>query len=96
MARYIGRATKQSGETLDYPVDFGPWFEGRVDAPASFTVTADPGITIAGSARAGNVVSVSLSGGTDGQRYKVTVRLTTTASPPIVREADFLITIRDV
>jgi hypothetical protein len=92
----LGRFVKQSGETLDYNVDFSEWMAGRNDAAASFTVTVDAGITLVASERTGNVVSVVLSGGTSGQQYKVTVRLTTNASNPITKEADFLVKVKDV
>lgn len=93
MAGFLGRFTQQSAEVLDYDVDFTEWFSNRTDAPATFVVTADAGVTVSGS-RGGNVVRVTISGGTNGQRYKVTVRLTTTAG--FVKEADFQVRIKDV
>jgi hypothetical protein len=90
----IGRFTKQPAEVLDYDVDFSDWMEGRGDTPASHTVTAEPGITVVGSSRTGNVVKVALSGGTDGSAYKITVLLTTSTS--MVREADFQVSIKEV
>jgi hypothetical protein len=90
----LGRFTKQPAEVLDYDVDFTDFFEGRTDTPASFSVVAEPGITVIGSSRSGNVVKVLLSGGTDGTAYKVTVLLTTTTG--VVREADFQVTVKAV
>jgi hypothetical protein len=40
------------------------------------------------------VVKVILSGGTDGEAYKVTVRLTTSAG--LVKEVDFQVKIKEV
>lgn len=94
MTTLLGRFTKQSAEILDYDVDYTEWFEGRTDTPASQIVVADPGITVVGTSRTGNVVKIVLGGGTDGDVYKVTVRLTTTLG--LVREADFTVTIKDV
>lgn len=92
----LGRFVKQSGETLDYRIDYSDWFATRADSPASFTVSVDAGITLAASSRQGSVVTVVLSGGTSGAQYKVTVRVTTDATPPIVKEADFIVKVKDV
>lgn len=94
MAQLLGRYVKQSAEILDYDVDFSEWMEGRTDTPASQVVVADPGITVVGSSRTGNVVKVVLGGGADGDSYKITVRLTTNLG--LVREADFQVTVKDV
>lgn len=90
----LGKFTKQPAEVLDYDVDFSEWFSNRTDTPASFTVTADTGITVVGSTRSGNVVKIILSGGTSGTKYKITVRLTTSNS--LVKEADFQVVVKEV
>lgn len=95
MATILGRFQKQPREVLDYFVDYTDWFTNRTDAPSSFAVEADTGIVVEGSELLGNVVKVVLSGGTSG-KYKVTVLLTTTASPAIVKEADFVVTVKEV
>lgn len=94
MSGLLGQFKKQPDEALDYDVDYTEWFSNRTDTPASFQVTADAGITVVGSQRNGNVVKVILSGGTAGTKYKVTVKLTTTAG--LVKEADFTVTIKAV
>lgn len=96
MPTLIGRQVKQSGETLDYDVSFEDWFENRSDAPASHTVVAEDGITVEDSSLTGEIVRVVLSGGTDGETYKITVLLTTNAATPRVKEADFTVRIKDV
>jgi hypothetical protein len=96
MPTILGRKLKQSGETLDYDVSYEDWFENRSDAPASHTVTADTGITVVTSSLTGEIVRVVLSGGTDGETYKITVKLTTNAATPIIKEADFTVRIKDV
>ena len=96
MTAILGRFTKQPGETLDYDIDFSEWFVGRSDAPTSHTVTVPAGITKVADSRDGNVVKVVLSGGTSGEKYKITVTLTTNASPALVKEVDFMVTIKAV
>lgn len=94
MTAVLGKFVKQPAEILDYDVDFTDWFSGRTDTPASFVVIAETGITVVGSSRTGNVVKTILSGGTSGTKYKITVRLTTSAS--LVKEADFLVAVKEV
>lgn len=94
MTQLLGKFTKQSGETLDYDVDFSDWFSNRSDTAASYTATADTGITITTTVRTGNIVKVVLSDGIDGVTYKVTVRLTTTSN--LIKEADFTVRIKDI
>lgn len=96
MTTVLGRFDKQTAEVLDYYVLFEDWFSNRSDAPSSIAVTADAGITVAASSLSGTTAKVVLSGGTNGTRYKITVRLTTDATPAIVKEADFYVTIKDV
>ena len=91
----LARFTKQSTETLDYYVDYSEWFADRSDSPQSFTSTVEAGITLAQSSLAGNVVRVVLAGGTNGVKYKTTVRLTTSSTPPIIKEADFVVAVRE-
>lgn len=94
MAAVLGKFVKQPSEVLDYDVDFTDWFANRADTPSSFVVTAEAGITIDGSSRTGNVVKVILSGGVSGAKYKITVRLTTTNL--LVKEADFVVLVKEV
>lgn len=94
MASLLGKFTKQPGETIDYDIDFTDWFSQRSDTPVSQTVTADAGITVVSSSIIGKVVKVILSGGTNGVKYHVTVRLTTSSG--IVKEADFQVAVKEV
>jgi hypothetical protein len=89
----LGKFTKQPNEILDYDVDFTKWFSNRTDAPVSFTTTVQTGMTLVDSTLVGKVVKLVLSGGTDGNTYKVTVRLTTNMS--LVKEADFQIKVKE-
>jgi hypothetical protein len=96
MATIIGRYEKQTAEVLDYYVLFDEWFDNRADLPQSFTVIADAGITVAASSLTGTTVKIVLGGGVSGTKYKITVRLTTNATPAIVKEADFTVRIKDI
>lgn len=94
MTAVLGKFVKQPSEVLDYDVDFSDWFSNRSDTPSTFTVTAETGITVVSSSRIGNVVKIILSGGTSGTKYKVTVKLTTTNL--LVKEADFIVAVKEV
>lgn len=94
MTAILGKFVKQPAEVLDYDVDFTDWFSNRTDTPGSFIVTAEPGITVVSSTRIGFVVKIILSGGASGTKYKLTVRLTTSNS--LVKEADFVVAVKEV
>ena len=94
-AQVLGKFTKQPAEVLDYDVSFAAWFAGRTVQPASHQVVAEPGIDIVADSRTGTTVKVVLGGGTSGARYKVTVRMTTTGTVPLVKEADFIVAVKD-
>jgi len=89
----LARFTKQPSEVLDYDVDYTEWFGPRTDSPEAHEVVVDPGITYKSSSLVGNIVQVTLSGGADQTDYKITVRLTTTNG--LVREADFVVQVRE-
>jgi hypothetical protein len=94
MSGLLGKFTKQSGEALDYDVDFAPWFANRTDSYASHTTVAEPGITLVSTVRNGLSFKITLAGGVSGNKYKVTISVTTAAG--LVKEADFQVAIKDV
>lgn len=94
MTVILGKFFKQSAEVLDYDVDFSDWFINRTDTPASFAVTAEQGITVVASSLYDRVVKTVLSGGVSGVKYKITIRLTTSAG--LIKEADFVVVVKDV
>lgn len=94
MSTILGKFSKQPQEILDYDVDFSKWFSNRTDSPVSFTTVVEAGITLVNATLSGNVVKIVLSGGTSGQQYKITVRLTTALG--LVKEADFVVKIKEV
>ena len=69
----LPKKTKQPNDILDYDVRYSRWLASD-DELQSKTITADEGITIDSSVIVdGEFVKVWLSGGTDGETYKVTV-----------------------
>lgn len=92
----IPKRTKQPGETLEYPVSFVRWARGRTDAAASFTADVPAGLTLEASSLEGWVVWLVLKGGTAGQSYKITVRLSTNSTPAIVKEVEFVLQVREI
>lgn len=92
----VERFTKQPGETLDYDFSFTEWLASKPGrAAVSHTVTADTGITVTHE-RTAAVVKVYVAGGTSGQRYKITVRLTTDGATPLVKELEAFIAVKEV
>lgn len=90
----IDRFDKQPADVQDYDIDFGPYLTSQSDTPLSFVATAETGITIVSSALTGNVVKVLVGGGTDGNRYKVSVTMTTTGGR--VKQHDILIRVKEL
>ncbi len=93
---------KQIGDNLDYDIDFSDFLsDGDTVASATAAYTpetdaADTTLTLGATSvdSVTNLVKQWLSGGTDGNSYKVTVTTTTTAGR--VKETDFRIKIRNV
>lgn len=79
----LGRYKKQPGEVEDYPIDFSDWLRAgetisSVSAVAACTTTpSDTSLAVVNTTIATSAVNVRLSGGTDGETYKVTVTTTT-------------------
>jgi hypothetical protein len=83
---------KQPSEVLDYDIDFTEWMTPG-DSIATATATSDAGITLGATTIIGYVVKQWVSGGTDGNSYKVTVKVTTNGGR--VKEADFRVRVRE-
>lgn len=94
MPSILGRFYKQPNEKLDYTVDYSDWFANRSDTAASHSVIVPTGITKESDSRAGNLVRVVLSGGTNGEKYKITVLMTTSAG--LIKEADFVVFVKEI
>lgn len=89
----LERFTKQPADVQDYDIDFTRYLDALTDTAASAVVTPEAGITLVNSLVLGKKVKVWLSGGTSGQKYKVTILLTTTGGR--TKEAEILIIVRD-
>ena len=68
--------TKNISSPLDYAFDWSAF-----SPIASYTITADAGITVLSDSEVDNVVTVWLSGGTVGETYDVTCEIITTDVP---------------
>lgn len=90
----LEKFTKQPADVQDYDISFVEYLAALSDTAASYTATVASGITMITSARIGGVIKVWLSGGLDGQAYKITVTLTTTGGR--VKQAEVIIKVREV
>lgn len=90
----LGKFEKQPAEILDYDVDYSEWFGDRQDTPDLYTTQVDAGLTLVSHQLVGNAVKLVLGGGAAGEKYKVQVRLTTMSG--LVKEADFILKIKEV
>lgn len=87
---------KQSTEKRTVSFDFTNKLKtgDSVSGSPTPTITADVGITAGSPSLVGNVVSVQLSGGTNGTRYNVACNVTTTPGADIL-ELDVVVRISD-
>lgn len=82
---------KDPQSTLDYSSDWAAWLAVDGDTISSHTVTADTGISVNSSTNTTTDVTVWLSGGTAGVKYRVTVQITTAAGRVDQRSMDILV-----
>lgn len=99
----LGTKIKQPLEYKDYNIDYSPWLSpindtlGNVDAiviecltdPEDESLTIDPdtvGMTT-------NAIKIWVAGGTNGNRYKVTLRVSTVIGR--IDESEIIFNIRD-
>lgn len=89
----LGRFIKQPADRLDYDIDYRDWLTDRADTLQSAAVTAEAGISVDDFVLVSGVVKVYLSGGTDGQTYKITCTATTTGGR--IKQAEISINVKD-
>lgn len=89
----LGKFTKQPVEVQDYDFDFNDYLTSVSDTAVSHTVVADTGITVAFSSLAAGIVKVFVSGGTDGEQYKVSATITTDGGR--IKQGDILVKVKD-
>lgn len=93
MTAILAKFEKQPSEIQDYDIDFSEYLDAIGDTASSVTVTAEIGITVSSSALIGKVVKVWLTGGSNGETYKITVLLTTAGGRR--READIKVKVKE-
>jgi hypothetical protein len=96
----LDRKEKQPVEVKDYPIDYTEWLDEAADtltdvqaAVVCLTDDADTSLVVQNLTLAPKGVSVWLSGGTDGQRYKVSVTVTTAGGR--VDQSEFVVRVKD-
>jgi hypothetical protein len=70
---------KHPESVLDYGWDWTPWLDTGETIVGQPVITADPGITVQSQSNTTTAVTVWLAGGTDGTRYNIACRVTTSA-----------------
>lgn len=83
---------KEPSAQLDYLTSWTPWL-GAGETITDHEVSADAGITIVTTSASDEDVTTWLDGGTDGERYTVSVLVTTSAGRTDQRE--FTVAVRD-
>jgi hypothetical protein len=90
------RTRKQPRETCDIVIEMADWFAGRSDSPASATFeVSDPALQ-ATVRLIGTRIYITAAAGLDGTQYRITVLMSTTSVPAIVREFDLFVQVVEV
>ena len=96
----LDRKEKQPIEIKDYPINYAEWLvesgDTLSDVNASVVCLTDPtdtALVVHNLTLAPTAVSVWLAGGTDGQRYKVTVTVNTQGGRR--DQSEFIVRIKD-
>lgn len=87
---------KQPGEERVIPFEFADKLRtgDSISAPSvAGSITAESGITVGAPQQSGTLVLCLASGGTDGQNYRVSCRITTTNGEKL--ELDVIIQVRE-
>ncbi|MBV2138574.1 MAG: hypothetical protein KUF79_17340 [Candidatus Thiodiazotropha sp. (ex Ctena orbiculata)] len=79
---------RDADSLLDWVFDWSAWLEA--DTIQSYTIAADPGITVDNDSHDDTTVTIWLSGGTPGADYEVTVSVTTASGRADDRTVKFL------
>jgi len=78
MSLTLQNPLKDPSAVLDYAFDWTGWL-ATGETISSYTVTAQSGITLDSDSATDDTVTVWLSGGTSGSRYRVSCKITTNA-----------------
>lgn len=86
---------KDPDAILDYTFDWAPWLDAVGDSISSKTIIVPSGMTSPSSQIVGKTVIVWLAGGTAGQTYQVTCRITTTSTPARTDDRSIYVKIKE-
>jgi hypothetical protein len=96
----LDKKEKQPVEVKDYPIDYSDWLAEVADTISDvaasvvcLTNAQDTDLIISNLVMTPTAVSVWLSGGTSGERYKVSVDVTTAAGR--VDQSEFIVKVKD-
>lgn len=99
----LAKFVKQPAEVLDYDIDFSEFLTegdtiastGDPPTPIGGSVVCSPAGLIIGSTFViqGTTIKQWLSGGVDGQKYKVTITMTSNAGR--VKQVEFVVRVKD-
>jgi len=99
----LGKFVKQPAETLDFDIDFAEFLSdgdtlvtaGDPPAPDPLSVVVSPaGLTLGLTlVRNGTIIKQWVSGGTDGQKYKITITATSNAGR--VKQVEFIVRVKE-
>lgn len=89
----LGKFTKQPVEVQDYDIDFTDYLAFHSDTAVSHTVAVETGLTLEASSMTSGIVKAFVSGGTDGNQYKVSATITTDGGR--VKQGDILVKVKE-
>ena len=96
----LARYEKQPLEVKDYDVSYVPWLLAMSDTLSALTTSVvclttptNTTLEVDSTTVTDDAVKVWISGGTDGEQYKVTLRVTTTGGR--VDESELIFRVRD-
>jgi hypothetical protein len=85
---------KQPIEEQDYDFDFSEYLELHNDVIQNLAVAVETGLTLGAYSHSLGVVKVWISGGEDGEQYKVSATVTTVGGR--VKQGDLIIRVREL
>lgn len=89
----LARFTKQPVEVQDYDIDFTDYLTALSDTAVSHVVSVETGLTLMASNLTSGIVKVFVSGGVDGNQYKVSATITTAGGR--VKQGDIMIRVKE-
>ncbi|XVJ69950.1 MAG: hypothetical protein HEQ39_10025 [Rhizobacter sp.] len=90
----LKKYTKQPIDREDIDFDFSSYLEKRNDLIQTVAVTAEDGLTVEAVSHSEGVVKAWVSGGEDGEQYKVSATVTTVGGR--VKQGDLIIRVKEL